>query len=675
MFCDAKVTIVGRRPEEVQHFFNNFTRMKAICLSGILCLLSFFPSPVLPQDRPETEVLNSIARADQKTVRSPSEKAPSGHLSGYNVIYHRLNYYVDPAIVFLHGSVTTHFRVLEIDFQQLSFDMSYALSVDSVIFHGREVIRQHTMDNYLTILLGETLPVGRLDSVTVYYHGIPQPGEGFGSFEQAYHAGEPVIWTQSEPYTAWEWWPCKDGLDDKIDSVDMIVTTPARYRVAGNGLLVEEKEIGSDRTYHWKHRYPIVPYLIAFAVTNYAFYSDWCVTGTDSVEVLNYVYPENIENARKGTGDLIRVMQYFSERFGPYPFREEKYGHAQFSHGGGMENQTMSFMGGFGFEICSHELAHSWFGNMITCGSWHEIWLNEGFATYCAGLAYEHFFPDLYWPVWKKNNISYITQAPDGAVYVADTTSVERIFNARLSYSKGAFLLHMLRWIMGDELFFNAVNDYLRDPSLVYGFAATADLKHHLETASRMDLTGFFNDWYTGEGYPSYTVLCYPLPDSQYQLIIHQQQSHPSVDFFEMPLPVLFKNAQQDTLIVLDHHYSGEAFVVDPGFAADSILFDPDRWIVSRGNSVIINPPDDSRDAIQMLPNPTDELLQVVTQTLEIESIRLFDLTGRHVRVPVVTLLPRRSLSLDLSACPPGIYLLQIDTPAGIKSGKVIKAD
>jgi aminopeptidase N len=620
-------------------------------------------------------VLNSIARADQKAMRTLPKIGPSGNLSDYDVTYHRFNYYVDPAIVFLRGSVATHFRVLESDFQQLSFDMSHALSVDSIVYHGHEVNYQHTVDNLLTVLLGEILPVGQLDSVTVYYHGIPQPGEGFGSFMQAYHAGEPVIWTLSEPYGSSDWWPCKDGLNDKIDSIDMIITTPARYRAAGNGLLVEEKEVGPDKIYHWKHRYSIVPYLIAFAVTNYTFYSDWCVTGADSVEVLNYVYPENIENARKGTGDLIGVMQYFTQRFGPYPFREEKYGHAQFSQGGGMEHQTMSFMGGFGFELSSHELAHSWFGNMITCGSWHEIWLNEGFATYCAGLAYEHFFPDLYWPVWKNNNISYITQAPDGAVYVTDTTSVARIFSARLSYSKAAFLLHMLRWIMGDEVFFRAINEYLTDPSLAYGFASTADLKRHLEEACQLDLTGFFNDWYTGEGYPSYSLLCYPLPDTQYQLIIHQKQSHPSVDFFEMPLPVRFKNATRDTLMVLDHRYSGEAFVVDPGFVADSILFDPDRWIVSRGNSVIINPPDDSRDAIQMLPNPTDELLQVVTQTLEMESVMLFDLCGRQVQVPVVTLVPRRSLSLDLSACPPGIYLLKISTSTGVKSGKVVKAD
>lgn len=127
--------------------------------------------------------------------------------------------------------------------------------------------------------------------------------------------------------------------------------------------------------------------------------------------------------------------------------------------------------------------------------------------------------------------------------------------------------------------------------------------------------------------------------------------------------------------MVLHHRYSGEAFVVDPGFDVDSILFDPDRWIVSRGNAVIINPPENSQDALQMIPNPTKQLLQVFTQTLEIEAVTLFDLSGRQLQVPVTTLLPQRSIELDLSACPSGTYILKITTSTGTLSRKVIKVD
>ncbi len=640
-----------------------------------MSLLFMVPVPDLfSQQQPDISVLKQIAGHD-RIFHDPGSTLKARNDAGYDVTYHCFNFYIDPSVYFLRGSVTTYVRILEDDLQQLTFNLSHALSVDSVVVHDLKVEFHHTSDDRLTIFPGKTFHGGQTDSVTIYYHGVPDPGDGFGSFMQSWHAGEPIIWTLSEPYGSSDWWPCRDGLDDKIDSIDMIITTPARYRVAGNGLLVGEKAAGTDKIYHWKHRYPIAPYLIAFAVTNYEFYSDWCVTGTDSVEVLNYVYPENIENARKGTGDMIKVMQYYCEQFGPYPFREEKYGHAQFNMGGGMEHQTMSFMGGFGFEICSHELAHSWFGNMVTCRSWHEIWLNEGFATYCAGLAYERFSPDLYWPVWKQNNISYITQAPEGAVFVADTTSVERIFSARLSYSKAAFLLHMLRWMMGDDVFFSALNNYLNDPSLAYGFATTADLKRHLEEASQRDLTGFFEDWYTGEGYPSYTILCYPMEGTQIQLIIHQKQSHPSVGFFEMPVPLLFKNTDHDTLLVFDHQYSGEVFVANPGFEVDSIIFDPDQWIISKGNAVILNPPADEGGALLTVPNPTRQHVQLFTLILEIEQIELFDLSGKQYRIPVTTVLPQRSFELDLSSCPSGPYLLKVTATSGTYSRKIIKVD
>lgn len=656
-------------------FMSNFAWMKRICVIGIFCFFTSSSSFVFSQEKPDCIILEQIAQTDQKAFSFTPYPSQNHSFHGYDITYHRFNYSIDPSVLFLRGSVTTYFKVLTDGFQRISFELNNSLSVDSVIFREQSVAFQHTSDKQLSIPLEGVLHPGHLDSVRVYYHGVPYPGDGFGSFMQSWHSGEPIIWTLSEPYGSSDWWPCKNSLDDKIDSIDLIITTPARYRVAGNGVLVEESAAGADKIYHWKHRYPIAPYLIAFAVTNYESYSDWCVTATDSVEVLNYVYPENIENARKGTADMIKVMQYYCEQFGPYPFRQEKYGHAQFNMGGGMEHQTMSFMGGFGFELCSHELAHSWFGNKVTCGSWSEVWLNEGFATYCAGLAYERFSPDLYWPVWKNNNISFITQAPDGTVYVADTTSVQRIFNARLSYSKAAFLLHMLRWMMGDDLFFSALNNYLNDPLLAYGFATTAHLIRHLEETSQLDLSGFFDDWYTGQGYPSYTILCYPMTGTPIQLIIHQKQSHPSVGFFEMPLPLLFKNAIRDTLMVLEHSYSGEVFIADPGFEVDSVIFDPDQWIVSKGNSVIWNPPEDPQSTLLTVPNPTRQGVQLFTLILEVEQIELFDLSGRQFRIPVTTVLPQRSFELDLSSFPSGTYILKVTASSGTYSRKIIKVD
>jgi aminopeptidase N len=371
---------------------------------------------------------------------------------------------------------------------------------------------------------------------------------------------------------------------------------------------------------------------------------------------------------------MIKVMQYFSERFGPYPFREEKYGHAQFSMGGGMEHQTMTFIAGFGFEITSHELSHSWFGNMVTTHSWHEIWLNEGFATYCAGLAYERFSPELYWPIWKNNNISFITLLPDGSVYVEDTTSVSRIFDARLSYSKAAFLLHLIRWVIGDDAFFGAIRNYLDDPSLQYGFATTEDIKGYFEQESGKDLTWLFDDWYTGEGYPSYTVQCIYLEGTQVEVNLFQSQSHPSVSFFELPVPLMFKNEEHDTVLVFDHQYSGQTFVADPGFIADSVIFDPDRWIISKNNKVILSGSEDLwTQGVHITPNPASQRISITSLYKEILEIELYNLAGDQIKTDPMEIIPGRSYQVDISHWSTGTYLLLVTLPDGTVGKKVVK--
>lgn len=304
----------------------------------------------------------------------------------YDIKYHRLEWNINPNNYYISGTVTTYFMPKEANFVALHFDLANTLQVNSVIFHGQEVETYSQSNNMLTINLPNSLAMAELDSVSVTYEGAP-PSNGFGSFAQATHSGNPVLWTLSEPYGARDWWPCKQDLSDKIDSIDVLVRTPVAYKVASNGLLQEIIEDGNEHIYHWKHRYPIPAYLIAIAVTNYAEYSDFVpVENGAPIEVLNYVFPENLAVAQQATTATVEIMQLFNELFGLYPFAEEKYGHAQFGWGGGMEHQTMSFMGGFSHLLQAHELAHQWFGDKVTCGSWQDIWLNEGFATYLEGL-------------------------------------------------------------------------------------------------------------------------------------------------------------------------------------------------------------------------------------------------------------------------------------------------
>ncbi|MBL0103769.1 MAG: hypothetical protein IPP51_08435 [Bacteroidetes bacterium] len=247
-------------------------------------------------------------------------------------------------------------------------------------------------------------------------------------------------------------------------------------------MLSAVEQNGSTNTYQWKHRYPIAAYLVCLAVTDYAEYSHWVPYGSDLLEVQNYVYPEDSAFAVTQTNQIVPIMQLYDTLFGIYPFQNEKYGHAQFNWGGGMEHQTITFVSGFDFELIAHELAHHWFGDKVTCASWHDIWLNEGFATYLALLCYEHMDPN-YWLMSKQYYISSVTSSPDGSVYCPDTLDPNRIFDGRLSYFKGAMILNQLRWVIGDSAFFAGCNNYLTDVACAYGFATTDQFRQHMEAA------------------------------------------------------------------------------------------------------------------------------------------------------------------------------------------------
>lgn len=532
-----------------------------------------------------TDQLESIVESEKAAWLRQSTVAERGMLNSANnhsdIVYTRFHFWVDPAVRYIRGEVTTVFEPLQM-LTSLDFDFSAALTMDSIHWHSQKLTFTRN-DDILTVNF--PTPLLLRDSLTFFYQGIPT-STGFGSFETNTHNAIPVMWTLSEPYGAKEWIPCAQALSDKIDSVDIFITHPAAYRAASNGVLQSEKNENGQITAHWKHRHPIATYLVAIAVTDYQVFTAEVPHAAGTTPIVNYVYPESLPEAQASMSYMTAQMQLYNDLFGLYPFQKEKYGHAQFGWGGGMEHQTMSFMGGFGYELVAHEMAHQWFGDKVTCGSWEDIWLNEGFATYLSGLCYERLLPQ-YWQGFKQGRINSATSKPGGSVRVDDTTSVGRIFSSQLSYSKGAMVLHMLRWVCGDTAFFAGVRNYLADPNLAYNYAKTADLRAHLEVASGKDLKGFFADWFSGQGYPSYQITWSQNASNLLNFNVKQTQSHPSTPYFELPLPLRLKGLQgQIKDIVLQHTTNGQAFQEQADFVVTTVEFDPDLWLISKDNSV-----------------------------------------------------------------------------------------
>ncbi len=636
--------------------------MKRLLRLSVFVLSMVLWCPAQSQTNMFSDHTAQIAKTESRAAQKLFRQHPCRAGNNIDIKYARFKWAVDPSVLYISGGVEFYFEALEPEVTSVILELNHQMTIDSILFRGANTDFEFISDDEFRIDLGGVVQQNDSDSLTIFYQGEPDQGNGFGAFIQDEHNGVPIIWTLSEPYGAKEWWPGKNDLSDKIDSMDVYVTTPKQYRVASNGVLVSETLSGEDKIYHWKHRYPIVSYLVAIAVTDYVQFSNFADVGGKQLEILNYVFPEDSATVAQQTANTYEIIQLYDTLFSLYPFRAEKYGHAQFAWGGGMEHQTMSFMGGYSHDLRAHELAHSWFGNMVTLASWHDIWLNEGFATYATGLSYEYMYDGYWWPVWKNNTRNASVSLDSGSVYCVDTTSVERIFSVVLSYHKAAYLLHMIRWVIGDDAFFSAVRNYLNDPMIAYGFATNQELKDYFESACNCSLTEFYNDWYYGEGYPIYGITVNDLSDGQVLVTIHQDQSHESVDFFEMPVPIGFYGDGKDTTIVFDNTYSGEEYYVSPGFDVDSVKFDPDIWLAAKCSYISLGVEENTPSRrFKLWPNPVHDKVFFTLPEVMIREARIIDLAGANVLLQPVN-AENRLVGIDVSHLQPGIYFLEVRT-------------
>ena len=618
--------------------------------------------------------LEDIIAMEAKSARQLMMTPKNLNTGNYDVKYHRLELNVDPSQTSISGDVTTYFVAKE-DLSEITFDLSDNMVVSQVTKQGNSLAFSQNSADELVITLPAIQNQGVLDSLTVSYSGNPI-SSGFGSYEQSTHNGDPIIWTLSEPYGAKGWWPCKEDLNDKIDSIDVYLNTPRfnpsneDYVAVSNGLELSQTIQGDNKITRYKHRYPIPAYLIAIAITNYEIYTHQVPNNGNPFDIVNYVYPESLTNAQTDTQVTVNIMNLFTNLFEEYPFSEEKYGHAQFGWGGGMEHTTVSFMGSFNRNLIAHELAHQWFGNKITCGSWKDIWLNEGFATYLSGLVIEDFDGDTSFDIWKQQRVNSITSLPDGAVYLSDqdTLSVNRIFSSRLSYNKGAMVLHMLRKKLGDANFYQGLQDYLVDPDLAFDYAKTEDFQDVLEVSSGVDLDEFFNDWVYNEGYPSYSVN-WNQSANQVQLSLSQLQSHTSVSFFEAGVPIRLIGIMGESLdLVLDNTENNQQFTETVNFTVQEVLFDPRTDLISKNNTVSLSIPNYNLGEIAIYPNPTNNILHIdKPENLEINALKVYNNLGQ-------LLWQSKAVSqIDLSGFDSGVFILQIQTNNKVLNHQFIK--
>ena len=639
---------------------------KNICALFILFrVLGFSQSGISEFDR--------MVEAEMKSASSFQNLRVNPNTLNYDVTHHDLRFTVNPDTTtpFISGVVSTTFRALS-NMTTVTFDMATALAVSSVTMNGSGLT--FTQSNYeLNINLPTTLSTGTTATVIITYAGSPPQAEA--AFTRSTHAGTPVIYTLSEPFGARDWWPCKQDLNDKIDSFDIYITCPSAYIGVSNGLLQSTTTTGGNTTRHYRHNYPIPAYLISLNVTNYVTYNIQAGLGTVQnpfFPINNYLYPEgNTTTVQTAINQTVPVMNVFEEKFGFYPYRNEQYGHVQFSWGGGMEHTTMSSMGGWSRSLIAHELAHQWFGDKITCGTWRDIWLNEGFAEYLAGLVVESLDGPASFISWKTTKINNITTATNGALYLteAEALNVSRIFSSRITYNKGSMVVHMLRWKMGDANFYQAVRNYLNDSNLAFGYAITTDLKAHLEAVNGASLSEFFNDWVYMQGYPTYTITAQNWGAGQAKITVSQTQSDPSVTYFEMPLEIRLSGAGGATHdVIVNHMTNGQQFIVSVPFVVTGVTFDPNKHIISKNNIVTLGAESFEWSAtVSVYPNPTNDVLHVMMpSSLQLNKIEIYNTLGQLEG-------EKNTLDFSIADLAFGVHWLKISTSEGIIYKNFIK--
>ena len=479
--------------------------------------------------------------------------------------------------------------------------------------------------------------------------------------------GNKVVWSLSEPFSAYEWFPCKQSLRDKADSSFVAVTVPDTCKAGSNGVLINTVPLGNGFTrYEWKNKHAIDYYLISVAVAKYIEYSFYAnpVGAPNPILIQNFIYdnPQTLNYFQNQINETADFMELFYDLYGPYPFEDQKYGHCMAPIGGGMEHQTMTTQGSFSKGLTAHELAHQWWGNSVTCASWSDIFINEGFASYSEYVMLENLYP--------AEKVQHMLDVHDnvlsqtgGSVWFSDTLNENRIFNGRLSYDKGSGIIHSIRYLMNnDSLFFAGLREFQND--FKDSVARGIDFRNKMQEISSINYTPFFEQWYFGEGYPTYSIRWKQI-GQDLLLELKHTASKPSVTpTFTNPIDLRFiRQGMNDTLIRFDVASNSQQFYISNfGTLSSTITVDPQNWIINTLGTIIqdnslVNLTEvmENNTALTIVPNPNNGIFTIGNQQANCW-VSVFNMQGKNIL--------NKQLSpnelIDLQDFGKGTYLLEI---------------
>jgi aminopeptidase N len=525
----------------------------------------------LPLCGQESDSLKPDLTFDFRTLTAAADNR------GYDVQHYSFDWVFEPASSSVSGWARVRAKSTASALTVLKLDLAGTMIVSQVIQNGQPLVYSQA-NGSLDITLDQPYTSGQEFEVEIGYQGVPSQNLTF-----AQHAGQPIVYSLDEPIGAREWFPCHDVPDDKA-TAEMRITVPGDMIAASNGRLMETAtNADGTRTYAWEEDFPIATYLISVAATNYTLLHDTYASASGTMDVVHYVYPELVNEAQEDFNRTVSMIAFFSRVFGEYPFFQEKYGHALIPGGTAMEHQTCTsypaqrVLGTHDYDwVVAHELAHSWWGDFVTCGDWRDIWLNEGFATYADALWHEEIGgKEGLKARMQQHKEAYLThQPPDHPVY--DPPS-GHLF-CQIIYQKAAWVLHMLRYVVGDQNFWDILAAYRQ--RFGGSSALTTDFITVCEEVSGRDLGWFFSQWIYGAGIPAFEFGWGRVPGSDtVRVVINQVQQ--DCPLFRMPVELEFVfdgGATQRETVLVDQ--ARHRFDFSLSQIPVEVRFDPDFWIL-----------------------------------------------------------------------------------------------
>lgn len=571
------------------------------CLLSLLFVISLLPALLFAQGVYE----KGSEYCSQKKINSPQNTSPveitadiehSFNVLNYELDLNLYNCFISPYLKSFTGNEIMTFEVDSILNSIQLNAVNSSLSIDSVSLAG--VSFTHS-NNILTVYLDQTYNIGDTVNIRIYYrHNNVSDG--------ALYVSNGFLFTDCEPEGARKWFPGWDRPSDKA-TFDLTVKVPSSVKLGSNGVLIDSVQDADTLYYHWVSSNPVATYLMVMTgKVNYNLdivYWHKLSNPNDSIPIRFYWNNgENVNNLHYMENKIIDMTNTYSELFGEHPF--DKNGFATLNNQfawGGMENQTLTSLcpNCWSESLIAHEFAHQWFGDMITCATWADIWLNEGFATYIEALWIEHTSGYSAYKneinsdasVYLGSNPGWPISDPEWAVV---TPSVNVLFNYAITYMKGACVHHMLRYVMGDEAYFNGMYNYANDPQLKYHSAVIPDYKEHMSAAYGEDLSWFFNEWIYQPNHPVYSNKYWITGqgEGQWEVGFVADQTQSNTPFHKMPIEIKihFTTGTDSTIRVMNDS-NNQIFTFSFNRQPSSVAFDPDNNIVLKTATLTQIPP------------------------------------------------------------------------------------